>query len=215
MWRSYLVGYWFSKKAGEYKIDNFCSPWIYHRFVRLPWFTKKYIHDQLQQEFTFHDRMVLDFGSGTGANCSICSPKSYIGVDPDSKRIDYANLKYPDYPFQTLKDSRLPVEDQSIDTILIVAVLHHISASELEKYMVEFKRALKSTGSIVVIEPCFFENKSTSNFFMKWMDDGKYIRSEQEYLGLFENNGFECRVLNKFRKGLFYNELFFTAQYKN
>lgn len=184
---------------------------LYHWFVRPKRPTKKYIHDHLQSRFHFDGQTVLDFGSGTGANCSIFSPENYIGVDPDQRRIEYARRIYPKHPFHVLENHRLPVDSKSIDYILIIAVLHHVSSDEIAIYMKEFKRILKPTGSILVMEPCLDDNKPFCNRFMKWFDKGPYIRNEEDYLNLFREHNYECVVLKRFAKYRLYNELFFSA----
>ncbi|WP_341805002.1 class I SAM-dependent methyltransferase [Paenibacillus turpanensis] len=173
--------------------------------------TKKYIHDHIQSSFQFNDHVVLDFGSGTGANCSMFTPGLYIGVDPDEKRIDYARRLYPEHSFQVLQNNRLPIDDRKVDYILIVAVLHHISSEEISLYMDEFRRILKPSGTIIVMEPCLCSRTPICNRFMKWYDKGDYIREEEDYIHLFASHDYECTVLKRFRKCFLYNELFFSA----
>jgi ubiquinone/menaquinone biosynthesis C-methylase UbiE len=184
---------------------------MYHWFVRPKWITKKYIHDQIQSRFPIGDQFVLDFGAGTGANCPMFAPSRYVGVDPDADRIRYARALYPGYTFHVLENGRLPVEDESVDRILIVAVLHHISSGDIEAYMPEFRRIMKPSGTIIVMEPCLCKEKPVSNRFMKWYDSGQYIRYENEYLQFFRNHGYECEVHKRFRKCFLYHELFFSA----
>ncbi|WP_276308549.1 class I SAM-dependent methyltransferase [Thermoflavimicrobium daqui] len=171
------------------------------------------MHDFLTRSFHFDGRRVLDFGAGTGANCSIFSSENYIGIDPDAKRISYAKKVYPDYTFEVLENNRLTVDDQSMDFILIIAVLHHISSNDISTYISEFKRILKPDGTIIVMEPYLSGNHPIGNQLMRWIDRGPYIRSEQEYLHLFQNHGYTCKVINRFRKCLVYHELFFCAQF--
>jgi SAM-dependent methyltransferase len=180
--------------------------------IRPKWFTKKYIHDLLLDHFPVQGRHILDFGSGTGANCRIFSPECYIGIDPDHRRIAYAKKLYPEYTFDVFQHNRFPIEDKIIDYILIVAVLHHIASEEIHRYIEEFKRILKPTGTIIVIEPCLVADKPLSNRFMTWFDRGEYIRNEEDYLHLFQHHHYDCQVLKRFRKCLFYHELFFFAQ---
>ncbi|WP_233277377.1 class I SAM-dependent methyltransferase [Paenibacillus durus] len=187
------------------------SPQLYHWFVRPKWFTKKYIHDQIQTRFAFNGKVVLDFGSGTGANCSMFQPNHYLGIDPDAGRIHYARRLYPTHKFLVLENGMLPVDNESVDYILIIAVLHHISSEEITEYMKEFKRILKPTGKIIVMEPCLCRKKPLSNWFMNLYDNGEYIRKEEEYIQLFRENEFSSQVINRFRKGFLYNELFFSA----
>jgi ubiquinone/menaquinone biosynthesis C-methylase UbiE len=186
-------------------------PSVYHTFVRPKWFTKKYIQNHIQQHFDFANKKVLDFGAGTGANCMLSSPEHYFGIDPDKRRIDFAQRKYPQYRFGAFSGNEIPADDQSFDFILIIAVLHHIPPEQIANYIKEFKRVLKADGKVVAIEPCFFENSLISNWFMKRYDKGEYIRNEDEYVKYFTAADFQCTVLKKFKKCFFYNELYFTA----
>jgi ubiquinone/menaquinone biosynthesis C-methylase UbiE len=193
-------------------INKEISPSLYQWLVRPDWITKKYIHHRLKAKFEFEEQTILDFGSGTGSNCSIFSPESYIGIEPCKKRVHYSQKKYKNYLFYVLEGNILPLEDNSVDYILIIAVLHHISSEEIIDYLDEFKRILKPNGSIIVMEPCFSTEKPISNFFMKKMDKGQYIRDEKGYLALFSDWNFTCHVLERFRKCFLYNELFFWAK---
>src|ERR1700730_10679131 len=187
------------------------SPQLYHRLVRPKWFTNFYIHNNLRSHFNFTAKTVLDFGSGIGSNCSMFHPTCYIGLDVDQKRIDYAKRIYPTYSFQVLQGDHLPIQDQSIDYILIVAVLHHIPTTEVSNYLIEFQRILKPEGRIIGIEPCFF-HKSSTNWFMSLFDKGKYIQSEEGYFDHFRKHDFEIEVLKRFKKLILYNELYFSAK---
>lgn len=121
---------------------------------------------------------------------------------------------YPGYRFCYLDDVELPAPSMYFDYILVVAVLHHISSQELCEYIKEFRRILKPDGKVVIMEPCLFEKFKSTNWFMKSFDKGQYIRNEQGYLEIFQNQRFETDVLSRFRKLSLYNELFFTAKPK-
>jgi ubiquinone/menaquinone biosynthesis C-methylase UbiE len=190
------------------------SPGLYRWLVRPKWLTKYYIHDVMKLYFDFENKTVLDFGSGVGSNCTLFHPRDYLGLDIDPNRVDYARRLNPSYRFQTLQGNRLPVSDRSKDLILIIAVLHHIPNAELHEYVKEFQRVLKPNGSILVIEPCFFQNCHISNWFMGRMDKGKHIQDEDGYFDLFRRHNFTIRVIKKFKKMFVYNELFFSAMKK-
>ncbi|WP_028777469.1 class I SAM-dependent methyltransferase [Shimazuella kribbensis] len=195
-------------------INKEISPVLYQWMVRPNWVTKKYIHDRLKTKFQFEQHTVLDFGSGTGSNCTIFTPEGYIGIEPCNKRVRYSRQKFKDYLFYVLEDNTLPVDDNSVDYIVIIAVLHHISSNQMIDYLDEFKRVLKPGGSILVMEPCLYEEKPISNFFMKKLDKGRYIRNESSYLELFTDRDFDCQVVERFRKCFLYNEFFFRAYLK-
>lgn len=190
------------------------SPRLYRWLVRPKWFTKLYISNAMQQHFNFDNKRVLDFGCGIGTNCYLFNTASYIGVDCDQRRIDYAKHLYSDYQFYTVKENYIPIDNDSIDYIVIISVLHHISSEELSNYLQEFRRVLRPNGKIIIMEPCFFENSHLCNHFMSFFDRGKYIRNENEYLNLFYKHDYQTNKLKRFKQLFFYNKLIFSADPK-
>ncbi|MFD3260448.1 methyltransferase domain-containing protein [Paenibacillus lentus] len=188
------------------------SPRLYHWFIRPRWFTKKYIHDHINSYFQLNDKSVLDFGSGTGANCCVCQPELYLGLEPDIQRVNLAKRLYPDHSFMQFDRTQIPIQDQSIDYIFVVAVLHHLHDDQITSYLVEFERILKPGGQVIVMEPYLCNKAIFNNRFMQWYDDGDYIRSEDDYMNLFQAGRFKCQVLKKFTKCFLYNEIFFSAE---
>ncbi|GAA0484379.1 hypothetical protein GCM10008986_07060 [Salinibacillus aidingensis] len=63
------------------------SPAIYHRLIRPKWINHMYIHNRIQKHLKLHDKNVLDFGAGTGANCNLCKPGKYVEIDPGGRII--------------------------------------------------------------------------------------------------------------------------------
>lgn len=187
------------------------SPSIYHLFVRPKFFTKLYICNNIQSRFDLNNKQVLDFGCGVGSNSIMCDQARYLGIDPDAGRVQYAKRLHPEYSFAVFNGKRLPVDNQSVDFILIVAVLHHIPTNMLTDYLKEFRRVLKPYGKVLVMEPCLFKGSRINNWFMSVFDKGKYIRSEVDYMDFFRNADFTTQKLKQFKKMFFYNEIFFTA----
>jgi ubiquinone/menaquinone biosynthesis C-methylase UbiE len=187
------------------------SPKLYHYLIRPKWLTKFYIDDVILSYFNFNNKLVLDFGCGIGSGSSMVRPDGYLGVDPDPERISYAKSLYPEHNFHVLVGNNLPVPDNSIDYILIIAVLHHIPTGDIHDYLREFNRILKSDGKILVMEPCFFENRNLANRCMAAFDNGKYIRNMNEYLQIFNDNSYKVNILKQFKRMLLYNEIFFAA----
>lgn len=186
------------------------SPRLYHWLVRPKWFSNICIGNIVRSNFNFDNKTVLDFGCGVGSSCFMLNSSNYLGLDCDSKRIDFAKRLYPDYNFDILQENKIPVDDNSFDYIFLISVLHHISSESLKDYIQEFYRVIKENGKIIIIEPCFFERSYFSNKFMSFFDKGNYIRSEHEYLSIF-NNYFQTDVFKKYNQLLLYNKIFFTA----
>ncbi|ERJ13433.1 class I SAM-dependent methyltransferase [Haloplasma contractile] len=189
------------------------SPRLYHLFVRPKWITNYYNHkifNNFLKEFDFTNKQVVDLGCGVGTICSYFNPKQYIGLDCDKRRIDYAKTLNPDYTFKTVVDEQVEVPDFSIDYVLIFAVLHHIPKNVISNYLNEFKRILKKSGKLIVIEPCLYDGASIKNTIMKTFDKGEYIRSQDEYMNLLTSQQFKIEQTKRFSKCL-YNELFIVA----
>lgn len=187
------------------------SPKLYNWLVRPGWFSQLFINDVIKNEFDFNCKTVLDFGCGTGTSSSMFEPGSYYGVDCDLRRILYAQYQNPGYNFSVLRGHTMPVYENSFDYILVIAVLHHIPKHELPLYLKDFKRVLKPQGTILVIEPYLSEGCYFSNLFMKFVDRGKYIEGEEEYLELFRNCNYKVEVHKRYKQLCFYNKLFFSA----
>lgn len=187
------------------------KPLYFEKFIRPKFAVKLYIEKILRAYFNFDKRSVLDFGCGIGANCYMFDKDVYLGIDVDAERINYARKKYPGYKFDCLKNNKIPAKDCTFDFICITATIHHIPDEDFEKYPPEFFRILKPNGRIVAIEPCLFKMDIVNNSFMNFFDEGKYIRTEREYVDLFSKlYGFV--VHKRFKKFLFYNEIFFSAK---
>lgn len=186
------------------------SPILYNSFIRPKWFSKLFIQNIMTPHFDFKGRIILDFGSGTGSNSLMFSPQSYLGVDVDCNRVAYAKKHYPGYRFAVLDSHLIPVPANSVDYIVIIAVIHHIPTSDIFPYFREFERILKPSGLILILEPCLRNNTNFNNRFMQFFDNGKFIRHEDEYLEIFHKLSFKTEIKRRFTR-LFYNELFFTA----
>ncbi|HYE82933.1 MAG TPA: class I SAM-dependent methyltransferase [Clostridia bacterium] len=187
------------------------SPILYHRLIRPTWFLNRYIYNTLKDGFNFENKKIIDFGCGVGSSAALFSSPSYLGLDCDNRRVEYARKINPGYNFGLLTGNKLPVPDASVDYVLIVSVLHHIASREISDYLNEFRRVLTSTGKVLVIEPCLFKGTYLSNSYMSWFDKGKYIRTEDEYIEMFVRFDYETQIIRRFSQLLLYRKLFFVA----
>lgn len=191
----------------------YLNPIIYDKLVRPKFAIEKYIKKVVFSKFRFNGARVLDFGCGTGASCFMFPPQNYLGIDIDKKRTDFAKKLHPGYEFKVFDGNIIPAENGEFDFICIFATIHHIQDEVFKNHIKEFKRILSPLGRIVVIEPVLSNKNKFNNWFMRNFDEGRYIRNESKYLSFFEND-FLVTVEMRFRKFIFYNELFFSAKKK-
>ena len=185
------------------------SPFWYEKIIRPRFFVIKYIQSVLNKQFSFSGKSVLDFGCGTGSNSFIFPQEGYSGVDVDEGRILLARQLHKEYTFDLLREGKIPAQENVFDVVVILATIHHISDDEFRAYLKECRRVLKTGGVIVCIEPVLRPETPLNNWFMKFFDDGKYIRSEEQYRDLFKD--FSFTVHKRFQKNWWYNEIFFSA----
>ena len=114
---------------------------------------------------------VLEIGCGIGRDAipltEILTEGRYVGTDIIRRSIDWctANIsrRHPNFAFYhydvqdqlhnpggTIRttDIRLPLSDSSVDRIIVFSVFTHMFQPEIEHYLREFRRVLKSTGLV-------------------------------------------------------------------
>lgn len=184
---------------------------LYHWLVRPKWFADRYINSYLNSNYSFEGKNVLDFGCGTGISCTNFNPKGYLGIDRDRKRINFAKRKYPEYSFKSIDSPSFPIDSGTVDYILIISVLHHIPDPDIHPYFKEFKRILKTDGKIILIEPYICDKVNFRNRLMCFIDRGKYIRREEEYLNLFQQHNFRAQTIKKYKQLFIYEKIIIGA----
>ncbi|MBH1942383.1 class I SAM-dependent methyltransferase [Mobilitalea sibirica] len=187
------------------------SPKLYRIIVRPKWFNHSLLNHTFLTCFDFSDKTVLDFGCGIGTSSIIFPKDNYIGVDCDSSRIKYARRLYPNNKFITMSADNIPIPNRSIDYILVMSVLHHISNNQLRQVLNEFSRILNNNGKIIIVEPCLYQNCNLCNWFMTHIDKGKYIRQESEYTRILHQADYYTHTLKRFHQLGLYNKIMMIA----
>lgn len=100
------------------------------------------------------DGTVLDFGCGTGRFAIKLAEryKQYIGVDIAGRAFEYAPTG-PNIRYQELIYDGIDLPTKSIDAVVAVTVLQHITDDdELRRWVKEIRRISKSKGMIYIID---------------------------------------------------------------
>lgn len=139
---------------------------------------KREIFPQLKKVLKGNEKMILDFGCGSGRftkDLAELIDGESIGVDPIKSLIDLApagdNVEY-----KIMNEGRIPLEDHSIDIVWICLVLGGITKDKiLRETILEIKRALRPGGVVFLVE-----NTSDKISSDRWI-----FRSVKEYQELF------------------------------
>jgi ubiquinone/menaquinone biosynthesis C-methylase UbiE len=98
---------------------------------------------------------VLDIGCNNGYGTKIISKNcaSIIGVDVSDQAVAEAQRTYAtgDLQFRVISGLSLPFEDQTFDLITSFQVIEHVA--DVEEYLSEIKRVLKTGGKVVFTTP--------------------------------------------------------------
>ncbi|PSB52790.1 hypothetical protein C7B67_05615 [filamentous cyanobacterium Phorm 6] len=102
------------------------------------------------------DKQVLDIASGEGYGSASLSKfaRSVVGVDIDSKSVEYANQKYGDRPnleFVVGACEAIPLPSQSVDIVTSFETIEH--HNQHEEMMQEIKRVLNPGGLLIISSP--------------------------------------------------------------
>lgn len=115
-------------------------------------------------EYAYHllgdvkGKTILDYGCGLGDNSVLLASRGakVIGVDISPELIDLAEKRLAAHNFSHLAEFRigsaheLPLEDESVDVVFGMAILHHL---DLKLSSEEVFRILKKDGRAIFMEP--------------------------------------------------------------
>jgi ubiquinone/menaquinone biosynthesis C-methylase UbiE len=115
-------------------------------------------------EYAYHllgdvsGKTVLDYGCGLGDNSVLIASRGakVVGVDISPELIELAEKRLEQHNLKDLADFRvgsaheLPLEDESVDVVFGMAILHHL---DLKLASEEVFRVLKKGGRAIFLEP--------------------------------------------------------------
>jgi SAM-dependent methyltransferase len=178
----------------------------------------------LERLFEIRPNMdVLGIGCGLGRDAipltKILSPQgSYLGIDVQRELVDWNRVniteRHPNFRFShaeikepwfnpegtvALSDYRLPVEDASIDLVILFSVFTHMLPDSMRFYLGEFRRVLRRAGrvyaTVFLLNDEILSHQTPAMFsFDNQFDDGCYIlEPEHPTKGV----GYRFAALNK------------------
>ena len=113
----------------------------------------------------------LEIGMGSGLNLPFYDPSKIdlvLGLEPAAQLRKMAEKKALEVPFDVdfigLSGEEIPLENHSVDTVLVTYTL--CSIPDVFKALKEMKRVLKSSGKLIFCE----HGKSPDNHIFKWQN---------------------------------------------
>ncbi len=98
--------------------------------------------------------MILDIGCGVGlVDSYLCSEfKNLYGVDIEDGVVSKAKVNNPGVNYIKYDGDNLPFEDNSMDFVFAINVMHHVPPSNWQNFVNEMRRVLKPRGAAAVFE---------------------------------------------------------------
>lgn len=145
---------------------------IYKRFDETRYSAWKAVDDFISQIKPYS--MVLDVGCGNGKYCGLLKHTHYMGVDMSPKLAQLTKARGVDVMLGNCL--RLPFKSSSIDYVLCVAMLHHLSTSERRYQCIrEMLRVLKNDGQCIITVWAQESKDGRKGNWTKLNDDGDYF----------------------------------------
>jgi ubiquinone/menaquinone biosynthesis C-methylase UbiE len=145
---------------------------------------------------------ILEIGCGNGKNLGERLDCTIFGCDTCESLIEYAQKKNPTANLTVANGLALPYKDKSMDVVISIAVLHHLSSFEARrKFLSEFARVYNGKGGAFVtvwshdaIRPSWIPMKERGDYLVPWnyqIDGTIYQRyyhvfDKEEIMELFE-----------------------------
>lgn len=133
--------------TGERYIPEQSNAELYDEHVLRYEFAKQFVKNKI----------VLDAacGEGYGSNLLASQAQYVYGIDLSAETIESAKSKYKNGNMEFICASieQLPLEDDSIDTIVSFETIEHVSVAVQQNFFKEVKRVLKPDGMLVISTP--------------------------------------------------------------
>src|SRR6476469_2600511 len=132
---------------------------------------------------------ILDLGCGTGELAPVCLKKgyTYVGIDIEAERSQYAATTLKKGKFHVMDASKIAYPTGHFDQILVTGVLHHLSDEDVRSIVREMKRILRPDGRALVMEDIALRGSlNLLGALVHLADEGSHIRRPNEYTPLYQ-----------------------------
>jgi SAM-dependent methyltransferase len=130
---------------------------------------------------------VLDVGCGPAYYFDRLPNVRYFGFDTSQTYIDYAQKRFgsdrAEFHCEVFSEECL-AEMPSVDAVMMLGLLHHLSDDESAQLLALAARALAPGGRVIAVDTCY---EPTQGRISRWMSDndrGEYVREPDGFVRL-------------------------------
>lgn len=129
---------------------------------------------------------VLDVGCGTGAILAYLPDVDYLGIDVNAHYVQCAKRRFGERGTFLISDGAEPLvaADESIDLVLALGVLHHLTDATAANIIREAARVLVPGGRFVTHDPVRADTGTFAARLFVRLDRGKHTRTAAHLLAL-------------------------------
>lgn len=142
---------------------------------------------------TMRPHSIVDVGGGTGAARDLWPTGSqYICLDIEMPKLRLSRSKNPN-GFALLSDAtRMSIATGSIDVVLCMCFVHHLTDEMLDQTFSEARRVLRVGGRLILLDPILKHERRIGRILWK-LDRGSYPRTAET---LYEKLGANFRIIH-------------------
>ena len=137
----------------------------------------------------FPGMRILDLGCGPAQILgSLPTDVSYVGYDMSADYIAMAKETFGTrgtFHCRLLEQAEVATLEP-FDLVMGIGVLHHLDDGTARQFMTLAKAALKPSGRVMTLDPCFAPGQNPIARFLISKDRGQHVRDEAGYRALVE-----------------------------
>ena len=154
-------------------------PWIYDQIQTLSG-QERTLERISRQAAAIHPETVVDVGGGTGATRRLWPADCrYVCLDIEMPKLRGFRSKVPD-GLAVLSDAgRMPIATGSVDVVICMAVVHHLTDATLDQVFEETLRVLRVGGRLILVDPVLNKKRWMGRLLWR-LDRGSYPRTTEE-----------------------------------
>jgi ubiquinone/menaquinone biosynthesis C-methylase UbiE len=154
-------------------------PWVYDRIQNFA--GQKENLDRIARHTGVMDAAtVVDVGGGTGTSRTIWPTNCrYVCLDLEMPKLEGFRSRVPDGLAVLSDATRMPIANSSVDVVMCMAVVHHLTDAMFDQVLGEALRVLKLGGHLILLDPVLNRARLAGRILWR-LDRGSYPRTDQD-----------------------------------